>query len=102
EVHQIPSVLNNDKSFDLHEIFKTLPSVMVEKRMQITRITPDEAASGVGIWSVPDDVLYKVLVRLKPRDLIRVAAACHHLRNLSASIMPCMKLKLFPSSRGSC
>uniref|UniRef100_A0A0E0JTP3 F-box protein n=1 Tax=Oryza punctata TaxID=4537 RepID=A0A0E0JTP3_ORYPU len=96
EVHQIPSVLNNEKSFDLHEIFKTLPSVMVEKRMQITRITPDEAALGVGIWSVPDDVLYKVLVRLKPRDLIRVAAVCHHLRNLSASIMPCMKLKLFP------
>ncbi|XP_006646686.1 F-box protein At3g54460 [Oryza brachyantha] len=96
EVHQMPSVLNNEKSFDLHEIFKTLPSVRVERRMQITRITPDEDALGLGIWSVPDDILYKVLVRLKPRDLIRVAAACHHLRTLSASIMPCMKLKLFP------
>ncbi|KAG8053931.1 hypothetical protein GUJ93_ZPchr0001g31876 [Zizania palustris] len=96
EVHQIPYVLNYEKSFDLHEIFKTLPSVRVEKRMQITRITPDEAELGLGIWSVPDDVLYKVLVHLKPRDLVRVAAACHHLRTLSASIMPCMKLKLFP------
>lgn len=96
EVHQISSIFNNEKSFDLHEIFKTLPSVRVEKRMQITRITPDEAALGLGIWSVPDDVLNKVLIRLKPRDLIRVAATCHHLRTLAAAIMPCMKLKLFP------
>ncbi|KAF2322506.1 hypothetical protein GH714_017354 [Hevea brasiliensis] len=27
---------------------------------------------------------------------LRVAATCHHLRSLAASIMPCMKLKLFP------
>ncbi|KAL6616710.1 hypothetical protein ACP70R_038980 [Stipagrostis hirtigluma subsp. patula] len=96
EIHQIPSMLNNEKSFDLHEIFKTLPSVRMEKRMQISRITPDETAVELGIWSIPDDVLNKVLIRLRPRDLIRVAATCHHLRTLAASIMPCMKLKLFP------
>ncbi|XP_062231335.1 F-box protein At3g54460-like [Phragmites australis] len=94
--HQIASISNNKKSFDLHEIFKTLPSVRMEKSMQVARITPDAAALELGIWSVPDDVLNKVLIRLKPRDLIRVAATCHHLRTLAASIMPCMKLKLFP------
>ncbi|XP_025816393.1 F-box protein At3g54460 isoform X2 [Panicum hallii] len=96
EDHQIASISNNEKSFDLHEIFKTLPGVRMEKGMQTTRVIPDAEALGLGIWSVPDDVLHKVLFLLKPRDLIRVAASCHHLRSLAASVMPCMKLKLFP------
>ncbi|RLN23936.1 F-box protein [Panicum miliaceum] len=96
EDHQIASISNNEKSFDLHEIFKTLPGVRMDKGMQTTRIIPDAEALGLGIWSVPDDVLHKVLFLLKPRDLIRVAATCHHLRSLAASIMPCMKLKFFP------
>ncbi|PUZ52966.1 hypothetical protein GQ55_5G016300 [Panicum hallii var. hallii] len=96
EDHQIASISNNEKSFDLHEIFKTLPGVRMEKGMQTTRVIPDAEALGLGIWSVPDDVLHKVLFLLKPRDLIRVAATCHHLRSLAASVMPCMKLKLFP------
>ncbi|KAK1669928.1 hypothetical protein QYE76_058087 [Lolium multiflorum] len=98
EVHQISAIPNNEKSFDLHEIFKVLPSVRAEKAMQITRIIPDvvsDEALEPGIWDIPDDVLNKVLIRLKPRDLIRVAASCHHLRQLASSIMPCMKLKLF-------
>uniref|UniRef100_A0A453GNH4 F-box protein n=2 Tax=Aegilops tauschii subsp. strangulata TaxID=200361 RepID=A0A453GNH4_AEGTS len=96
ELHQISSVSNNDKSFDLHEIFKVLPSVRVEKGMQITTIIPDVISDEIGIWSIPDDILNKVLIRLKPGDLIRAAATCHHIRTLAASIMPCMKLKLFP------
>lgn len=99
EIHQRSSISNNEKSFDLHEIFKVLPSVRVEKGMQITRIIPDnilDNAPGLGIWSLPDDILNKVINRLKPRDLIRVASTCHHLRALASSIMPCMKLKLFP------
>uniref|UniRef100_A0ACD5WMQ2 Uncharacterized protein n=1 Tax=Avena sativa TaxID=4498 RepID=A0ACD5WMQ2_AVESA len=99
EVHQMSSTSSNDKSFDLHEIFKVLPSVRAEKGMQITRVIPDVVLDNVlevGIWDIPDDLLHKVLIRLKPRDLIRVAASCHHLRTLAASIMPCMKLKLFP------
>ncbi|XP_062208099.1 F-box protein At3g54460-like [Phragmites australis] len=96
EDHQVSSISNNEKAFDLHEIFQALPSVRMEKSMQIARITPDAAALELGIWSVPDDVLNKILIRLKPRDLIRVAVTCHHLRTLAASIMPCMKLKLFP------
>jgi hypothetical protein len=94
--HQTASLSNNNKSFDLHEIFKSLPGLRMERSMQIERITPGAAAMELGIWSVPDDVLNKVMIRLKPMDLIRVAATCHHLRSLAASIMPCMKLKLFP------
>ncbi|CAL4972114.1 unnamed protein product [Urochloa decumbens] len=96
EDHQIASISNKEKSFDLHEIFKTLPGVRMEKGMEAGRIIPDAEALELGIWSVPDDVLHKVLILLKPRDLIRVAATCHHLRSLATSIMPCMKLKLFP------
>ncbi|ONM34474.1 F-box protein [Zea mays] len=96
EDHKIASISNKEKSFDLHEIFKTLPGVRMEKNMQVARITPDERALELGIWSVPDDVLHKVLILLKPRDLVRVAATCHHLRTLAATVMPCMKLKLFP------
>ncbi|XP_066307949.1 F-box protein At3g54460-like isoform X2 [Miscanthus floridulus] len=96
EGHKISSISNKEKSFDLHEIFKTLPGVRMEKNMQVARIIPDAGALELGIWSVPDDVLHKVLTLLKPRDLIRVAATCHHLRTLAASVMPCMKLKLFP------
>ncbi|KAK3166516.1 hypothetical protein QOZ80_1AG0046780 [Eleusine coracana subsp. coracana] len=94
--HQIASISNNEKSFDLHEIFQSLPSLRIARSMQLVRITPDAAAMELGIWSIPDDILNKVLIRLKPMDLIRVAATCHHLRTLAASIMPCMKLKLFP------
>ncbi|OEL37723.1 F-box protein [Dichanthelium oligosanthes] len=101
EDHQIASISNKEKSFDLHEIFKTLPGVRMEKGMQTGRIIPDAETLELGIWSVPDDVLHKVLILLKPRDLIRVAATCHHLRSLAASIMPCMKLKLFPHQEGA-
>ncbi|KAI4965942.1 hypothetical protein ZWY2020_047370 [Hordeum vulgare] len=66
ELHQIPSVSNNDKSFDLHEIFKVLPSVRVEKGMQITTIVPDVISDEIGIWSIPDDILNKVLITLNP------------------------------------
>ncbi|CAL4952670.1 unnamed protein product [Urochloa decumbens] len=96
EDHQIASISNKEKSFDLHEIFKTLPGVRMEKGMEAGRIIPDAEALELGIWSVPDDVLHQVLILLKPRDLIRMAATCHHLRSLATSIMPCMKLKLFP------
>jgi hypothetical protein len=94
--HQTASISNKNKSFDLHEIFKSLPGLRMERSMQIERITPDAAAVELGIWSIPDDILNKVLIRLKPMDLIKLVATCHHLRSLAASIMPCMKLKLFP------
>lgn len=84
------------KLFDLHEIFKTLPSVTKKGYPHLLKINPAQASSESGIWLVPDDVLISILSALDPIDLVRVASTCHHLRSLASPIMPCMKLKLFP------
>ncbi|PIA48159.1 hypothetical protein AQUCO_01400621v1 [Aquilegia coerulea] len=81
--------------FELHEIFKNLPGVTTEGKMYSTRIRPENASLSSGIWDITDDVLINVLTPLDPMDLLRVASTCRHLRSLAASIMPCMKLKLF-------
>lgn len=95
-MHNITSGAANKSSFDLHEIFKSLPTIGREERSHSTRIKPEVTFPNTGFWDVSDDVLSKVLVMLGPKDLIRVAATCHHLRALASSVMPCMKLKLFP------
>lgn len=87
---------SGSRSFDLHEIFKSLPSAGKEERLHFTRIRPTDASLGPGIWDVADDVLTKVLTLLGPKDLIMVAATCRHMKSLAVCIMPYMKLKLFP------
>ncbi|KAF5184197.1 F-box protein [Thalictrum thalictroides] len=81
--------------FELHEIFKNLPCVTTEGKMYSTRIIPENVSLSSGIWDITDDVLINVLIPLDPLALVRVASTCRHLRSLTASIMPCMKLKLF-------
>lgn len=80
--------------FELHEIFKTLPS-LTKKLQPGSRMIPVDNFCRSGIWDVSDDILTNILVLLGPMDLYRVAATCRHLRSLTASIMPCMKLRLF-------
>ena len=94
--HRIPDKYGKRKSFDLHEIFKTLPSVVNEDSFDQTRINPENTCTKSGIWDLADDVLSNILCTLTPRDLVSVASACRHLRSLAASIMPSMNLKLFP------
>ncbi|KAJ9190572.1 hypothetical protein P3X46_001759 [Hevea brasiliensis] len=84
------------RRFELHEIFKGLPSVANKEKYYSSRVKPADDTSGSGIWDLNDDILTNILTVLGPMDLVRVAATCHHLRSLAASIMPCMKLKLFP------
>ncbi|XP_059447014.1 F-box protein At3g54460 isoform X2 [Corylus avellana] len=81
--------------FELHEIFKSLPSVMKERQPDSSRIIPINESYKSGVWDVSDDILIKILATLGPMDLYRVAATCRHLRSLAALVMPCMKLKLF-------
>ncbi|XP_060185950.1 F-box protein At3g54460 isoform X1 [Lycium barbarum] len=82
------------KLFELHEIFKSLPSVSKRGNPDFLRVNPLDTSKS-GIWVITDDILINILSSLSPVDLLRVSATCRHLRSLAASIMPCMKLKLF-------
>ncbi|KAL3537690.1 hypothetical protein ACH5RR_001056 [Cinchona calisaya] len=85
------------KLFELLEIFRSLPSVMNKGIPDFSKVNPAKASCETGIWLVPDDIL----TALRPIDLVRVSATCHHLRTLAAPIMPCMKLKLFPHQQAA-
>ncbi|THG05323.1 hypothetical protein TEA_027339 [Camellia sinensis var. sinensis] len=89
------------KLFELHEIFKNLPSVAKKGNVDSSRVNPADASRESGIWEVSDDVLIKILNALGPIDLVRVSATCRHLRLLTVSVMPCMKLKLFPHQQAA-
>lgn len=82
--------------FELHDIFMSLPSVSMKGDSRLSRVCPADDTSESGIWDVSDDVLINIFATLGPIELLRVSATCSHLRSLAASIMPCMKLKLFP------
>ncbi|CAM6103765.1 unnamed protein product [Calypogeia fissa] len=90
-------------SFDLHSLFKSLPSYDRDEKPLSTIITPNSAVSPsqVGIWHMPDDILTSILGRLVPKDLHHVAAVCRHFRTLAVSVMPCMNLKLFPHQQAA-
>ncbi|XP_059649264.1 F-box protein At3g54460 isoform X2 [Cornus florida] len=89
------------KLFELHEIFKNLPSVTKKGNLNSSKVNPVDASCRSGIWELSDDVLINILNVLGPIDLVRVSATCHHLRSLAVSIMPCMKLKLFPHQQAA-
>ncbi|KAL1173988.1 hypothetical protein V6Z11_A05G449400 [Gossypium hirsutum] len=87
--------------FELHDIFKSLPSVTNNEMTHSSRVQPADDILNSGIWDLTDDILINVLAALGPKDLTRVAATCQHLRSLAALIMPCMKLKLFPHQQAA-
>lgn len=89
------------KTFELPEIFNSLPSLTIRETPVYSKICQADASTGSGIWLVPDDIMLNILVSLRPIDLVRIAATCHHLRSLAAPIMPCMKLKLFPHQKAA-
>lgn len=95
-----PSSVNKNQ-FDLHEVFKSLPSVSTKGKPDSSRVNPADDQIISGIWEMTDDILFYILTRLSPVDLVRVAATCLHLRYLAVSIMPCMKLKLFPHQQAA-
>lgn len=89
------------KLFELHEVFKCLPSLVNKEKPIFSSIMPNSSDSTIGIWDLSDDILANILAALCPLDLVRVSATCRHLRFLSASIMPCVKLKLFPHQQAA-
>ncbi|XP_043692263.1 F-box protein At3g54460-like [Telopea speciosissima] len=101
KLHQNAIGSSKKKLFELHEIFRSLPGVSKEGKVYSTRIKPADDCLSSGICEVSDDVLTRILIALGPMDLVRVAASCRHLRSLALSIMPCMKLKLFPHQQAA-
>ncbi|XP_068664359.1 F-box protein At3g54460-like isoform X2 [Aristolochia californica] len=89
------------KLFELYEIFKSLRAIGKDGKTYATIIKPANPSLDSGIWDLSDDLLTNVLTLLSPRDLLRVAATCHHFRSLAIPIMPCMKLKLFPHQQAA-
>ncbi|KAE8669883.1 F-box protein [Hibiscus syriacus] len=87
--------------FELHDIFKSLPSVTNKGMTHSSRIQPADDSQNSGLWDITDDILMNILAALGPRDLTRIAATCQHLRSLTALIMPCMKLRLFPHQQSA-
>ncbi|KAH8512540.1 hypothetical protein Peur_056547 [Populus x canadensis] len=92
---------SSKKRFELNEIFKGLPGTENKEQYYSSRVKPADNSLESGIWDLTGDILMSILSALGPKDLVRVAATCHHLRSLAVSIMPCMKLKLFPHQQAA-
>ncbi|XP_021774468.1 F-box protein At3g54460-like [Chenopodium quinoa] len=99
--HSDISDSSKKKGFEFHEIFKSLPSLSGDVKTYSSRIMPEDMASVSGIWDLTDDIVEKIISLLRPIDIVRVSATCRHLRILSVSIMPCIKLKLFPHQQAA-
>ncbi|KAG8391128.1 hypothetical protein BUALT_Bualt01G0155700 [Buddleja alternifolia] len=89
------------KPFELQEIFKSLPCVTKKVDCDRSRVNPADSSCESGIWVLSDDILINILTALRPIDLVKISLTCHHLRYLAASIMPCMKLKLYPHQQAA-
>ncbi|KAL0429176.1 UNVERIFIED_CONTAM: F-box protein [Sesamum radiatum] len=96
-----PDNLKKKKLFELQEIFKSLPCVTKKVDYDDSRVKPAASSCESGIWVLSDDILINILTTLSPIDLVRISLACRHLRFLAASIMPCMKLKLYPHQQAA-
>lgn len=101
KLHHNFSDSSKKRLFELHEIFKSLPSVATTGKPNSSRIQSCDDSCRSGISEISDDILLGILAVLSPIDLIRVSATCRHLRLLAVSIMPCMKLKLFPHQQAA-
>ncbi|KAL2898231.1 hypothetical protein RDABS01_040013 [Bienertia sinuspersici] len=108
ECHVIGCKLHSDiadspekKGFELHEIFKSLPSLNGDVKDVSSRILPEDMTSASGIWDLSDDIMIDILSNLDPIDVMKVSCTCRHLRFLSVQIMPCIKLKLFPHQQAA-
>ncbi|KAL6562928.1 hypothetical protein OROHE_005515 [Orobanche hederae] len=96
-----PDNSKKKKLFELQEIFESLPCVTKKVDCDSTVVKPAESSCESGIWVLSDDILINILTALSPVDLVKISLTCHHLRYLAASIMPCMKLKLFPHQQAA-
>lgn len=99
ELHTETSETTRQARFDMHAIFKALPSLKGERMFSTTIFSRN--GSEQGLWDIPDEILTSIFSRLSPRDLQSVACTCRHIRELAEYIMPCMNLKLFPHQQAA-
>ncbi|EPS66583.1 hypothetical protein M569_08193 [Genlisea aurea] len=92
----VPGNPKKKKLFELQEIFKSLSCRVKEIDNDGSHLKPTDMSSGSGISTLPDDVLINILSRLRPANLVQISLTCRHFRHLASSVMPCMKLKLYP------
>lgn len=96
-----PNYPKKKKAFELQEIFKSLPCVTTKVDCPISRIMEEVSTNESGLWVLSDDILINILTALSPIDLVKTSLTCRHLRSLTASIMPCMNLKLYPHQQAA-
>lgn len=94
-----PNNPKKKKVFELQEIFKSLPCVTTTVDTPCSRVLPEDSSNESGIWVLSDDIMINILTALSPIDLVKISLTCRHLNYLAASIMPCMKLKLYPHQK---
>lgn len=102
KVHQVLSK-SMKAQFDLHSLFKSLPSYKTDDRPDGLKLLRDETVEGQqsGLWDVPDEIITSILNRLLPKDLHNVAAVCRYTRLMAVPIIPCMHLRLFPHQQAA-
>ncbi|KAH7440483.1 hypothetical protein KP509_04G109900 [Ceratopteris richardii] len=98
-LHRETTEAVQESRFDMHAIFKSLPSLTGEQVISTT-IFPERQNEG-SFCDIPDTVIMSILSMLSPRDLQSVACTCRHLHGLVQYIMPCMNLKLFPHQQAA-
>ncbi|XP_057807863.1 F-box protein At3g54460 [Salvia miltiorrhiza] len=96
-----PNNPKKKKVFELQEIFKSLPCVSMKVDSACSRVMPEDSSNESGIWVLSDDITINILTALSPIDLVKISLTCRHLNYLAASIMPCMKLKLYPHQQAA-
>lgn len=102
KVHQAMSESMKSR-FDLHSLFKSLPTYKTEDRPEGLKLLRDEhvECGQTGIWDVPDEIITSILSRMLPKDLHNVAAVCRYTHMMAVPIMPCMHLRLFPHQQAA-
>ncbi|KAJ7515095.1 hypothetical protein O6H91_23G071000 [Diphasiastrum complanatum] len=101
KMHERLSKSEMHAKFNLHKIFKSLPTLNKTQSSFGTGIQPSDANSELGLHDLIDDVLITIINKLSPKDLQSITYTCRHTRMLCCEITPYLNLKLFPHQQAA-
>ncbi|KAJ7544027.1 hypothetical protein O6H91_09G062200 [Diphasiastrum complanatum] len=101
KMHERLSKSEMNAKFNLHKIFKSLPTLNKTQSSFGTCIQPRDANSNRGLHDLNDDVLIMIFSKLSPKDLHSITSTCRHTRMLCCEIIPNLNLKLFPHQQAA-